>query len=121
MTGELNVSPCVDLHGGNAGRTDRTQDILSESTILQLFFLVLDELRGDFVHIRPILSKPRSCWTPVLFHHPSDEALWGELGDGINRKYSTLSGPGQHVKAVNNGRDNGLVAREEGTTPEVSV
>ena len=86
LTTELNVKPRAELRGGNAGRTERAQDIFFWSTILQLFFRVLDELRSYFMHIRPILSKSRNSWTLVPFHRPTDESLWCKLGGEIYRK-----------------------------------
>ena len=54
----------------SAKLTKQAQEILSGSTILQLLSLVLDQLRSDFMSMRPVLPELHYPRTFIPLHHP---------------------------------------------------
>ena len=79
LTRRRNVGPRIDHQRNNTGRTEQTQKIFLRGTVLWLPSLLFDELRGDFVHICPVLSESRNRWAFVSLHHPGKETIRGKL------------------------------------------
>lgn len=101
-------------------RTKQTHDILSRGTIFQLPSLLLDQLCGDLVRVRPVLSKFSHPRVSLGLKKPGGETRRGPAED-IHHEYSPLGGPAKCIKAMRVDLQNGSYIEREGNVRQVSV
>ena len=99
MTNKTSVTIPIEPREDKARRTEQTQEISSRSSILHLLLLFLNKLPGDFVGIRPVLSKVHHPRVLGPLEKPRDDALRG-VPESVYHEQTPPGGLAECIKAV---------------------